>query len=142
MTSNNPPLKTTRLSIVDDEGKERIGLSFERQKPTIQLFREDGSPALIMTLDSAQHPSVHLLNPDSTGPTIVLEVDNKGSHVKMDRPGGASSYLFLNDKGDSGVSLIDTHGVRRLLLLLKSDSTVTLQQLDDQGRPSSVSSQP
>jgi hypothetical protein len=73
-----------------------------------------------------------LMNPDG-GATASLAVDPKGAHVKFDRPGGASSYLFLNDEGVSGVVLFDKSGKRRYELLLNADSSVTTRRFDNAG---------
>ncbi len=38
--------------------------------------------------------------------------------MKFDRPGGGSSYLFLNDQGTSGIVLLDGTGKRRYSILV------------------------
>jgi len=50
--------------------------------------------------------------------------------VKFDRAGGASSYLFLNDGGTSGVVLIDAKGVRQAAILVGADGKVTLEGVE------------
>lgn len=62
-------------------------------------------------------------------------LDAADPHVKFDRPGGASSYLFLNNAGTSGVVLIDAKGHRRLQALTDADGSTRIEQLDDEGRP-------
>ena len=55
--------------------------------------------------------------------------------MKFDRPGGASSYLFLNNAGTSGVVLIDGKGVRRASVLVGADGKVTVEGPDGSGPP-------
>ncbi len=86
-------------------------------------------------LDTAGRPAVSLANPISGGPSATMEIDDKGAHVKFDRPGGASSYLFLNNAGGSGMVLIDPKGRRRLEATVASDGTSTITQLDEDGKP-------
>jgi hypothetical protein len=65
----------------------------------------------------------------------VLEVDDKGTHVLFDRPGGASSYLFLNNAGASGVVLVDSNGMRRFDVLVGSDNNVKMEQFGADCKP-------
>jgi hypothetical protein len=127
-------LTTTELTIVDQLGHPRIRLSAAAKQPTLQMLNDKGAVALQVSLDESSHPSIALVNPDG-GSTASLAVDPKGAHVKFDRPGGASSYLFLNDEGVSGVVLVDKSGKRRYELLLNDDSTVTTRRFDDAGNP-------
>jgi hypothetical protein len=108
----NKPLKTTDLTIVDAQGRPRLRLSATSKSPKLQMLAENGSVALQVLLDESNHPAITLLNPDG-GSTVSMAVDPKGAHVKLDRPGGASSYIFLNDEGGSGVVLVDKNGKRR-----------------------------
>jgi hypothetical protein len=128
----NKPLKTTDLTIVDAQGRPRLRLSATSKSPTLQMLGENGSVALQVLLDESNHPAITLLNPDG-GSTVSMAVDPKGAHVKLDRPGGASSYIFLNDEGGSGVVLVDKNGKRRYELLVNPDSSVTARRLDDAG---------
>jgi hypothetical protein len=65
----------------------------------------------------------------------VLEVDNKGAHVKFDHPGGASSYIFLNNAGESGVVLVDSNGVRRLDVRAGPDDSAKIERFGPDGKP-------
>jgi hypothetical protein len=56
------------------------------------LLREDGAVGLNLALDAVGRPAVTLSNPTASGPAASLEIDDKGTHVKFDRPGGASAY--------------------------------------------------
>jgi hypothetical protein len=78
---------------------------------------------------------VRIQGSDPSGPSASLEVDDKGSHVKFDRSGGASSYLFLNNAGESGVVLLDLNGKRRLNLLVQADGEPVVQRFNAQGQP-------
>jgi hypothetical protein len=127
-------LTTTELTIVDAQGKPRLRLSAASKLPTLQMLKDNGDVALEISMDETNHPSIVLRNPDG-GSTASLAVDPKGAHVKFDRPGGASSYLFLNDEGVSGVVLLDTSGKRRYELLLDADSSVSTRRFDDAGNP-------
>ena len=93
---------TDEIKIVDSQGRPRIIMSARSGNPVIQLLETNGAIGMEVLLDSTGRPAVKLANPDLKGPTAVLEVDDKGTHVLFDRPGGASSYLFLNNAGASG----------------------------------------
>ena len=66
---------------------------------------------------------------------MALEVDDKGSHVKFDRPGGASAYVFLNNSGQSGIAFLDATGNGRFSIQVHANGDVTMQHLDDSGNP-------
>ncbi|WP_323992108.1 hypothetical protein [Nguyenibacter sp. L1] len=76
-----------------------------------------------------------LSNPDPTWPSAALAIDDKGAHVKFDRPGGASSYLFLNNAGGSGMVLIDAAGKRRIGMTVTPDGKTKVERLGDDGKP-------
>ena len=124
------PVITSEVRIVDAEGAPRILLSAAGQGPSIVLVGRDAKPAATVALDKDDRPSVRLANPAPGAPVAAIELDDKGAHVKFDRPGGASSYLFLNNAGGSGVVLIDAKGVRRASVLVGADGKVTVQGLD------------
>jgi hypothetical protein len=126
------PFKTTELIIVDAQGRARLRFSAASKVPTFQMLTDKGAVGLEVSMDESNHPSISLLNPDG-GSTASLAVDDKGAHVKFDRPGGATSYLFLNDEGVSGIVLADKSGKRRYELLLSADSSVTTRRFDDAG---------
>jgi hypothetical protein len=130
-----PPIVTQEVRIVDAQGHPRIVLSASSGNPVLVMLREDGQTATKVALDEVGRPSVSLVNPDPNGPTATLAVDDKGAHVKFDRPGGASSYLFLNNAGESGVVLIDTKGVRRLQATVDADGTTQVERHDAAGTP-------
>jgi hypothetical protein len=134
MTSLPPPVVTQEIQIVDNEGRPRLSLSAKQGSPVIELLHADGTAKILVTLDEAGRPSVRLGNPDAAGPTAVLEIDDKGAHVKFDRPGGGSSYLFLNNAGGSGVVLVDTKGARRLDALVAPDGTARIDRFGADGK--------
>lgn len=125
-------LSVHELILVDQKGTPRIRLSAAPAQPSLQMLGPDGSIALSMTLDDAGLPSIALDN-SKGGTTASLAVDPKGAHIKFDHPSGASSYLFLNDQGISGVVLVDKFGKRRYQVLLNSDGTVKTGRIDDAG---------
>lgn len=134
MQATPPPVITQEVRIVDTTGHERLVLSATDGQPSIKMLRRDGAEALAVALDEAGRPSIKLSNPAQGGPTAAIEVDAKGAHVKFDREGGASSYLFLNNQGGSGVVLIDSQGHRRLNITLDSAGTVEITRFDGAGR--------
>ena len=135
MHASPSPVITDEIKIVDSQGHPRIIMSARSGNPVIQLLETNGAIGMEVLLDSTGRPAVKLANPDSKGPTAVLEVDDKGTHVLFDRPGGASSYLFLNNAGASGVVLVDSNGVRRLDVLVGSDNNVKMEQFGADGKP-------
>lgn len=135
MTDLPPPVMTQEVRIVDDLGQTRLILSAKGNGPMIQILRKDGTPGASVKLDAADRPSVTLGNPDPTLPTAAMEIDDKGAHVKFDRPGGASSYLFLNNAGGSGVVLIDGTGKRRLDATVAADGSSQIERFGNDGKP-------
>jgi hypothetical protein len=134
MASLPPPIVTQEIQIVDDQGHLRLLLSAKSGSPVIELLKVDGQSNVVVTLDAVGRPSIKLSNPDAGGPSAALEVDDKGAHVKFDRPGGASSYLFLNNAGGSGVVLLDAKGVRRLDALITADGTAKIERFGSDGK--------
>jgi hypothetical protein len=129
------PIVTSEIRLVDAAGKTRMLLSTQSGLPIMQLLNEDGMPGLSASLDAAGHGSLKLHNPAAHGPDAGIEIDDKGAHVKFDRSGGSSAYLFLNNAGESGVVLIDSHGKRRINMLVKEDGSSTIERFNDQGQP-------
>jgi hypothetical protein len=129
------PVVTQEIQIVDSQGNVRILLSTKAGAPAIQLLQADGRPGAEVLLNADGRPAVKLANSDATGPAAILEVDDKGAHIKLDRPGGASSYLFLNNTGGSGVVLLDTKGKRRLNVLIDADGTPNIECFAADGKP-------
>lgn len=121
------PVITQEVRIVDAEGRPRIILSAKDGRPTIMLLRDDKSAGATVSLDGEDRPSIRLANPDAGGPDASVEIDDKGAHVKFDKPGGASAYLFLNNVGTSGVVLIDGKGARRASAVLSGDGDLNLE---------------
>ena len=135
MHASSLPVITDEIKIVDSQGHPRIIMSARSGNPVIQLLETNGAIGMEVLLDSTGRPAVKLANPDSKGPTAVLEVDDKGTHVLFDRPGGASSYLFLNNAGASGVVLVDSNGMRRFDVLVGSDNNVKMEQFGADCKP-------
>ena len=134
MHASSLPVITDEIKIVDSQGHPRIIMSARSGNPVIQLLETNGAIGMEVLLDSTGRPAVKLANPDLKGPTAVLEVDDKGTHVLFDRPGGASSYLFLNNAGASGVVLVDSNGMRRFDVLVGSDNNVKMEQFGADGK--------
>ncbi|RWX81787.1 hypothetical protein EPK99_05915 [Neorhizobium lilium] len=135
MDSLPPPIVAQEIQIVDAQGHPVLRLSGASGRPVVEFLRQDGAQGLALSLDDAGRPSVMLANPDAALPTASLEIDDKGAHVKFDRPGGASSYLFLNNTGGSGVVLFGPTGDRRLDILAAPDGTTTVQRYGSNGQP-------
>ncbi len=130
-----PPVVAQQISIVDALGHPRIVMSVTDGLPTIVVLRADGTSAITARTDGAGRPTVILSNPLPGGPTAAFEIDDKGAHVKFDRPGGASAYLFLNNRGGSGAVLIDASGRRRLDAEVTADGTSKIDRLGSDGTP-------
>ncbi|WP_139810097.1 hypothetical protein [Sphingomonas azotifigens] len=122
-----PPVIASEVRIVDPAGTPRIVLSAANGAPSIVLIGRDAKPLATVALDKDDRPSIQLANPVPGAPSASLEIDDKGAHVKFDRAGGASSYLFLNNAGTSGVVLIDAKGVRRASVLVAPSGKVSVE---------------
>ncbi len=129
------PIVAQEIRIVDGAGNTRMLLSAKGAAPVIEMRRADGKVTATIALDPAGRPAILLANPDGAGPMAALEVDDKGAHVKFDRPGGASSYLFLNNAGASGVVLIDPKGIRRLSATVSADGAAQVERFGADGKP-------
>lgn len=134
-TPPSPPVVTEEIRVVDAQGHPRIVLSAKDGKATIVLMDGSGNAGATLALDAANHPSVTLINPHTGWPSAALEIDDKGAHVKFDRPGGASSYLFLNNAGGSGTVLVDASGKRRLDVTVSADGESKIERYGDNGQP-------
>jgi hypothetical protein len=130
MVSATSPVITQEVQIVDEHGNVRILLSARSGTPIIQLADGHNKPNAVVALDEEGRPSIKLSNPEASGPSAIIEIDNNGTHVKFDHPGGASSYLFLNNAGGSGVVFIDSKGVRRLDALVRPDGTLSIDRFE------------
>lgn len=129
------PTSMQELHIVDAQGRPRLVLSAASGTPSITLLHSDGSAQATVALDAAGLPSITLRNPDPAHPSAKLEVDAKGTHIKLDHPSGAASYLFLNNAATSGLVMVDAHGQRRLDAMVTPDGQADIRRLDDAGQP-------
>jgi hypothetical protein len=120
------------IKIVDEAGHTRITLSAVNGTPAIRFLDSRGSEKLSILLDQSGLSSVKLKNPNAAGPVAALEIDDKGAHVKFDRPGGASSYLFLNNSGESGVVFLDASGARIADIVVTPAGTSEIHRYDRQ----------
>jgi hypothetical protein len=134
-TPPGPPVVTQEIQLVDADGKPRLMLSTRSGSPVIEMIQSNGRTSFAVSLDPAGRPTMKLSNPDEAGPTATLEIVDSGTHVKFVRPGGGASYLFLNNAGGSGVVLIDTNGVRRLVALAPADGSVRIERFGPDGKP-------
>ncbi len=121
------------LTLVDEDGQPKMRLFIRSGSPILQMMRPNGEVAMTFAVDATGHPTIALTNPES-GSSASLAVDKKGAHVKFDRPGGASSYLFLNNEGGSGIVLLDNAGKRKYELLLNADGSVSTGRVDNSGK--------
>ena len=134
MPSLPPPIITSEIRIVDDAGQARLVLSAAPGVPSIQLLSPKGHPSASIALDAEGRPRIALSGPDAAQPSVSVEVDDKGAHVRFDRAAGGSSYLFLNNAGVSGLVLIDAKNVRRAEVILGPDGEPQVCRYDAQGR--------
>lgn len=130
MSDQPSTVEAGEIRLRDASGAPRLVLSARGEAPSITLLRTDGTAGLSATLDTAGRPSLTLANPDATAPTLAVEIDDKGAHVKLDRQGGASAYVFLNNAGTSGLVLIDAQGRRRFEAIVGTDGTARMTRLD------------
>lgn len=119
------------LKIVDGGGRTALILAAPNGTPSINLLSADGKPRLAMTVDAQGYSSVRLTNPNPSAPVASFEIDDKGTHIKFDRPNGASSYLFLNNSGGSGAVFIDTAGTRKLDLMVSPSGKTEIRRYDE-----------
>jgi hypothetical protein len=133
MDEASRPIVTQEIRIVDEQGQTRLLLSAKGGNSKVQLLRSDGEIGSEISLDGGGFPAVKLANADPNGPMAVIEIDAKGAHVKLDGLGGASSYLFLNNAGGSGVVLLDTRGIRRLNAIIASDGAAKIERFGPDG---------
>ena len=134
-STKSETIVSTEIRIVDDTGRTRLVLSARSGQPVVSMLGADGSVRLSVALDKADYGAVKITNPNLKGPVAALAVDDKGAHVKFDRPGGASSYLFLNNAGESGTVFMDANGRRRLNLLVMPDGQSQIVRFDEQQKP-------
>jgi hypothetical protein len=134
MDEASRPVVTQEIRIVDEQGQTRLLLSAKGGTPKLQLLRSDGEFGSEVSLDADGRPAVKLANADPNGPAAVIEIDDKGAHVKFDGLGGASSYLFLNNAGGSGIVLFDSQGIRRLNAVIASDGSAKIERFGPDGK--------
>lgn len=135
MNKQSSKLKAQEISIVDENGRVCMVLSAHDGSPSIQMLGSDGTTLLSASLSKDGFGAVKIANPNKAGSVAAIEVDDKGAHVKFDRPGGASSYVFLNNAGVSGAVFIDAKGKRRLNAMVREDGSPEIQRLDESGNP-------
>jgi hypothetical protein len=133
-TSSSKAVVTRELKLVDSRGHVRLLLTTDRDQPVVRMLRDDGKPAIDLALDGNGNPSVQLHNTNG-GASAILEIDDKGTHLKMDHPGGAAIYLFMNDAGVSGLVLEDQNGKKRYEILKEVNAEASVTRLDAQGKP-------
>jgi hypothetical protein len=135
MAESLDPIVTQEIRLTDSEGVVRIVLSAKSGHASVQLMQADGRVRAALSLDDGGRPSVKLVGADATSPSATLEIDDKGAHVKLDLSGGASSYLFLNNQGGSGLVLIDRTGVRRFQSTIGTDGEAEVRRFGPDGAP-------
>jgi hypothetical protein len=132
--NSGKPVITRELKLVDSEGRVRLLLTTDRDQPVVRMLRDDGKPAIDLALDGNGNPSVQLHNPNG-GASAILEIDDKGTHLKMDHPGGASIYLFMNNASVSGLVFEDQNGTKRYEILKEVNAEASVTRLDAEGKP-------
>ncbi|WP_168879398.1 hypothetical protein [Rhizobium sp. P28RR-XV] len=88
-----------------------------------------------MKLDAVGRPALVFDNLSPALPTVSLEIDDMGAHVKFDRMGGATSYVFLNNAGGSGIVLCDAVGERRFSATVSADGDTTVHPVAPHDAP-------
>jgi hypothetical protein len=127
MTEPAKVIATEELRIVDAAGHTRMTLSAPDGTARVAVLGLEGPAAMELTVDATGHPSVILSNPLAQGATARLEIDTKGAHVRFDRPGGATAYLFVSNAGAEGVVLHDGAGIRRFSVVVDPAGEITMQ---------------
>ena len=135
MIAPNPPTQMQELQIVDTQGRPRLVLSAASGTPSITLLHSDGTPQAIVSLGETGLPCVELRNPNPAHPTARLEVDDKGTHIKMDHPSGSTTYLYVNNQANCGLAMEDTQRKRRLDAKVPAAGEPSFHLLDDAGNP-------
>ena len=128
-------LAVHEISIVDESGRVCMTLSAAKGAPSIRMFGPDGAERMTASLNASGYGSIQITNPNESSPVASLAVDDKGAHVKFDRPGGASSYLFLNNAGESGAVFLDSSGKRSLDLLVTPSGATEVHRYDQPDTP-------
>lgn len=128
-------LAAHEISIVDETGRVCMTLSAAKGTPSIRMFGPDGAERMTASLNASGYGSVQITNPNASSPVASLAVDDKGAHVKFARPGGASSYLFLNNAGESGAVFLDSSGKRSLDLLVTPSGATEVHRYDQPDKP-------
>ncbi len=134
MAQPRTPIITDEIQLVDSQGRPRLLMSVKSGTPVVRLLQDNGASGIEMLLNEKGYPVVKLGNPEPNGPVAALQVDDKGAHVKLDHPGNASSYLFLNNAGESGVVFVDGNGLRRLDALVKAGSDARIERFGSDGK--------
>jgi len=128
-------LAAHEISIVDETGRVCMTLSAANGAPSIHMLGPDGAERMTASLNASGYGSIQITNPNESSPVASLAVDDKGAHVKFDRPGGASSYLFLNNAGESGAVFLNGSEKRSLDLLVTPTGATKVQRYDQPDKP-------
>ncbi len=78
-------LRVRRLTLTDDEGRDRLTLGVDADGPFVQLLAEDGRPGIVVELH-ADGPMIALLGPDGIA-TAKLVADDRAVSLVL-APGG------------------------------------------------------
>ena len=132
--SEHETLRLQALQIVDPQGRPRLVLSAASGAPSIRLLHSDGTAQAIVSLDDTGLPSVTLCNPAPAHPTVRLEVDDKGTHLKLDHPDGSTAYLFVNNGGTCGLVMVDPQGERKVDIKAPASGEAAAHPLDEAGK--------
>ena len=128
-------LSLQTLQIVDAQGRPRLVLSAANGAPSITLLHSDGTAQATVALSDSGLPSVELRNPTPDHPALRLEVDDKGTHLKLDHPSGSTAYLFVNNGATCGLVMTDAQGQRRLDAKVPASGEAFIHLLDEAGKP-------
>jgi hypothetical protein len=135
MSDQHNVVIANEVRLVDAAGNTRLLLTTRSGTPSLQFLSGNGTVGMTADLDQEGRGAFRIQNPEAQGPVASIEVDAKGTHVKFDKPNGASCYLFLNNAGESGAVFIDAAGKRRVNVLVDPTGGSRIERLDDAGRP-------
>lgn len=123
-------IKTEELHITDSKGNSKIVLAVKDDITTIQFNQKEGKPGMSITLDQDGLAAIKLVNPNPELPSTILEVDDKGTHIRFDHPKGNSAYLFLNNAGASGIVMNAAKEDRRYQVVVSENGEVIIKNMD------------
>lgn len=113
MSEIQQKIKLRELEIVDENDQVRIRLAVKANSPTIELLDQNGKVAGQIDVSVDGYPKLEFSSVADQLLNVKLELDPKGSHLKFDHQQGASSYLFLNNQGISGLVMVDVKQQRK-----------------------------